>query len=96
MDSQEKLERAHKAKTLLDNEFFNECFDRLEAAYIQAWRNSLTVELREDAHRYVTLIGWLKQDLRSIATTGALEEARLAARVGPDVWPLKTPYGVRK
>ncbi len=80
MDSQEKLERAHKAKTLLENEFFNECFDRLEANYIQAWRNSLTVELREDAHRYVTLIGWLKQDLQSIATTGVLEDERLEAQ----------------
>lgn len=79
MDSQEKLERGFKASTLLNNEFFNECFDRLEQRYIEAWRASLTVEAREDAHRYVTLIGWLKQDLQSIANTGDIEAARLKA-----------------
>ena len=79
MDSQEKLERGFKAASLLNNEFFNECFDKLEARYIEAWRASLTVEAREDAHRYVTLIGWLKDDLQSIANTGDIEAARVKA-----------------
>lgn len=79
MDSQEKLERGFKARTLLNNEFFQECFDTLETRYIEAWRASLTVDAREDAHRYVTLIGWLKQDLQSIATTGTIEEKRIQA-----------------
>ncbi len=74
MDSAEKIERGIKAKALLENEFFNECFDKLEAAYVAAWRQALTVELREDAHRYVTLIGWLKEHLKRIADTGKLEE----------------------
>jgi len=79
MDSQEKLERGFKAATLLNSEFFQECFDRLEARYIEAWRASLTVEAREDAHKYVRLIEWLKADLQSIATTGEIEAQRVKA-----------------
>jgi hypothetical protein len=79
MDSQEKLERGFKAATLLNNEFFQECFDRLEARYIEAWRASSTVEAREDAHKYVRLIEWLKADLQSIANTGEIEAQRQKA-----------------
>jgi hypothetical protein len=79
MDSQEKLERGFKAATLLNNEFFQECFDRLEARYIEAWRASSTVEAREDAHKYLRLIEWLKDDLQSMANTGNLEAARIKA-----------------
>ena len=77
MDSQEKLERGFQAKTLLNSEFWKECFDKLEARYIEAWRASSTVEARENAHKYVRLIEWLKADLQSIATTGDIEAARL-------------------
>ncbi len=78
MDSAEKLERGLKAKALINSELFNECFDRLDQAYIAAWRKALTVDAREDAHRYVTLMGWLREDLERIAETGMLEERRLA------------------
>ena len=79
MDSQEKLERGFKAATLLNSEFFQECFDRLEARYIEAWRASSTVEAREDAHKFIRLIEWLKHDLQSMATTGELEAQRVKA-----------------
>jgi hypothetical protein len=79
MDSQEKLERGFKAATLLNNEFFQECFDRLEQRYIEAWRASSTVEAREDAHKYLRLIEWLKHDLQSMATTGEIEAQRVKA-----------------
>lgn len=79
MDSQEKLERGFKAQSLLNNEFFQECFDKLEQRYIEAWRASSTVEAREDAHKYVRLIEWLKHDLQSTATTGDIEAARQKA-----------------
>jgi hypothetical protein len=79
MDSQEKLERGFKAATLLNNEFFQECFTTLEARYIEAWRASSTVDAREDAHKYLRLIEWLKYDLQSIATSGDIEAKRAEA-----------------
>lgn len=80
--SLDKAERGIAAQHLLDNELLNACWDALEAHYIKAWKDSRSVEAREDAHRYVSLITHLKQDLRSIATTGELETKRLEALSG--------------
>ena len=79
MDSQAKIERGFKAASLLNNEFFNEVLDQLERRYIEAWRASSTVEAREDAHKYVRLIEWLKSDIQSVANTGDIEAARVQA-----------------
>ena len=70
--SDKPIERGYQAKALLENTFLAECLDGLEAKYLDAWRRAVTVEKREDAHRFVTLLEDLKQDLRSIATTGEI------------------------
>jgi len=77
LDSAEKIERGFKAKSLLNNDFFNECFDHLEQLYVEAWKNAKTADAREDAHKFVRLIEWLKVDLTNIAESGKLEEARV-------------------
>lgn len=76
-ESQEKIERGHQAKALLDSTIFKDAVTRLEQRYTEAWKAANTVELREDAHRYIRLIEWFVQDIRSVAITGAATQKRL-------------------
>lgn len=62
---------------LIDSPIVAECFDLLERRYIEAWRAAKTVDLREEAHRYVMMLEWFRNDLRSIATTGDLTQQRV-------------------
>lgn len=55
----------------------------MDERYVQRWRNSTTAEAREDAHRYVTLLGDFRKQMAAIALDGktaadaiALEERR--------------------
>lgn len=73
----DKIQRGIAAQSLLDNELLKECFATLGDTYTQAWFDGKTAEAREDCHRYVQLIAKLKQDIQSIATTGAFEQKRL-------------------
>jgi len=82
MSSASKQWRGNEARELLQSEVFTACLDALREAYIRQWQIAGTVEAREDAHRYVTLIAKLKDDLESIATTGELERRRLGALSG--------------
>lgn len=75
---QEAIERGFKAKSLLENELFNEVLARLEASYLKNWKCAKTVEHREDMHRYVSLLICFKGDLQSMATTGELTKKRVA------------------
>jgi len=59
----DKEQRAQHARTLLNDPLMEEAFSELEETYISAWRKAGTVEAREDAHRYVTLIGKVKEHL---------------------------------
>ena len=86
----DKIQRGHAAQALLDNELLKECFVTLSDNYTQAWFDGRTVDVREDCHRYVQLIAKLKQDLTSIATTGAFERKRLDELEGKRKipWPI--------
>jgi hypothetical protein len=77
-----KLERGRAAQQLMDNSLLQECFAALSDQYTASWRAARTVEAREDCHRYMTVIDKLKDDIRSIATTGGLERKRLQALEG--------------
>ncbi len=76
-ESQLKIERGYQANALLESSIFKECMAKLEARYIEAWKAATTVDLREDAHKYVRLLEWLAADIQEIATTGALTQQRL-------------------
>lgn len=69
-------ERAIQARHLLDEGLFAECLSKLEANYIEQWRESRTTEARENLHRLVNLIDQLKADLRSVITTGDIEAVK--------------------
>lgn len=49
----------------------------LEAVYTSVWKSGKTVEAREDAHRYVTLIEKFKADLKARLMGGQMAESRI-------------------
>ncbi len=78
----DKIERGIQAKALLESAVFSEAVNRLLQHYVDCWMAGKTVEAREDAHRYVTLLQMLKGDLQSAATTGTLTRKRIDALQG--------------
>lgn len=83
--SQEKIERGHQANALLESSVFKDCMAKLETRYIEAWKAATTVELREDAHKYVRLLEWLMADIQEIAVTGAMTQQRVDALQGKPI-----------
>lgn len=77
-----KSERGHQANQLLANSLLQESLAALTDQYVQSWRQAKTVEAREDCHRYVMVIDKFQDHLRSIATTGEIERADIAALEG--------------
>ncbi len=88
----DKTERGRAAQALLDNGLLREALAGLDATYTAAWRAATTPEAREDCHRYMKLVEKLTADLTSIATSGALEQARLRelerGKKGMLSWPI--------
>ena len=75
-DSQ-RLHRASEAKRLIESEAFVEAISGLDKTYIQAWRNAKTVEVREDAHRYMMLLNKFSADLKAMVFDGAVTDKRV-------------------
>ena len=84
----QKIERGYQAAGLLENPAFKDALTNLIQRYVDAWMSGKTVEAREDAHRYVTLVNELRQDLASTMTTGDLTRKRIEALRGktPTMW----------
>ncbi|TNE39200.1 MAG: hypothetical protein EP347_05050 [Alphaproteobacteria bacterium] len=78
----EKEQRGQMAQALLGNDLLKETFAALEEIYITAWKAARTQDAREDAHRYVHLLGKFKEHLASVALTGELESRRQAELKG--------------
>lgn len=72
----DKVERGRQADQLLGNEVFRETLTALEQSYCDLWKTANTTEAREDLHRYIVIIAQLKNDLRSVAITGTVEQRR--------------------
>ena len=56
---------------------------KLEAEYLDLWRNARSVRRREDLHRKIQLIDRVKAELKSVITTGKIE---LSLR--EKIWPM--------
>lgn len=69
----DKIERAVQASHLVDEGLFAESMAKLEAEYLDLWRNARSVRRREDLHRLIVLMDRLKSDLKSVITTGKIE-----------------------
>lgn len=65
-----KEDRAAQAKALVDSGLFAESLAKIEANYIQLWREAKTTEQREDYHRRICLIDEFRADMREVITTG--------------------------
>lgn len=68
-----KEQRAIEAQRILESEVTQEALVKLEADYLRYWRQGKTVEQREDAHRYVTILDRFRGHFRSLIMTGELE-----------------------
>ena len=78
----EKQLRGQRAQELLRNEILLQSLKEMEEHYIEAWKKGRTIEVREDAHRYVTLLSNFKDHLSSLVLTGALDAKRIAELEG--------------
>ena len=65
-----KAERAAQAQALVNEGLFAESLAKIEANYIQLWREAKTTEQREDYHRRICLIDEFRADMREVITTG--------------------------
>jgi hypothetical protein len=63
-------DRAAQAHALVDDGLFAESLAKLEAHYIQKWRDATTTDEREDFHRRVCLIDEFRADMREVITSG--------------------------
>lgn len=50
----------------------------MDAHYTNEWRKASTVEAREDAHRYVTLLNKFRGHLSAVALSGAVASEAIA------------------
>lgn len=71
--------RGARAERLLADELLQEAFSELEAAYTQAWRDSLVreTEARERLWQAVQIVGKVKAHLEGIAQDGKIAQANL-------------------
>lgn len=82
MSIDDRRNRGEQARRLLDDDLFKETVATLERKYIETWRNGKTVEIREDAHRYLKTLDAIVGHFRSIATTGKLATQQIAELEG--------------
>lgn len=76
---QRAISRGKRAKILMDDELLTEAFSLLEAAYVEAWRKSHSLDNagREKLYVAVNIIGKVRQHLEHVAADGSLAEAEL-------------------
>ena len=72
-------ERGQRAKRLLEDELLIEAFSGLEAAYIQAWKDTHAgnTEGREKLYLAIKVLPAVRANLDSIASSGYLAEHEL-------------------
>lgn len=77
MNENQRSHRGTEAARILENEIFKEALNALDSAYVKAWRDSKTIEAREDAFRYVQLTAKFKSDLEAVLKDGKVADHRL-------------------
>lgn len=77
MNHSERLARAEKAQRLIADPLLQEAFEALDAQYIKAWRDGKSVDVREDAHRYITLLQKVHNHLVSHLADGNMAKSQI-------------------
>lgn len=70
MDRDEKINRGEAAKRLLSEPLLMEAFDKLDAAYIKAWRESNDDKVKEYCHFGTKAVAAMRRHLELIIQTG--------------------------
>ena len=75
-----EVERAERARAILDNPLFNDAFEAVEQELMTQWKQNaaLNQDGRERVFLMVTLLGQLKQHLTQHLTTGEMARIQLA------------------
>ena len=78
-DLQHDVNRAARAKALIEDDLLAPAFRDLEAAYLAAWRASHVNDAatREKLFLAVNIIGKVKEHLQTIIANGKVAEAQL-------------------
>lgn len=74
-----EVERAERARALLDNPLFNEAFEAVEKELVTQWKQNANLgpEGRERCFLMVTLLGQLRQVLTQHMETGEMARVQL-------------------
>lgn len=76
---QEEANRAVRAKSLMDDPLLKEAFDRLDAEYVKAWRetNARDDDARQRLWQAVNLVGKVRDHLAIVLANGKLAQAQI-------------------
>jgi hypothetical protein len=76
------IDRSRKAAELLENELLQEAFAKLEANYIEAWRNSRPMDekAREKLWQAINIVGLVRDHLTRLVNGGKLAQKELRMR----------------
>lgn len=69
-----------QAERLLRDEVFNTAITRLEATYIQRWREAETRDTRESYHARISVLADLQTEIRKLVGNGQMESAQRKLR----------------
>lgn len=70
MDRDEKIRRGEDARRLLQEPLLVEAFDKLDAAYIKAWRETNDEKIKEYCHFGTKAIAAMRRHLEMTVQTG--------------------------
>lgn len=71
--------RAARAKALLDDDLLKEAFDRLDSAYVKAWRETGAADdnARHKLWQAVNVVGKVRDHLASAVTNGKVAQREI-------------------
>lgn len=82
MTNEQRIHRAAEAQRFRDSEIVKDLLNGLDAHYVAAWRNSKTLDAREDAYRYMMILNKFTQDLAVMAGEGEFTKRRISELEG--------------
>jgi hypothetical protein len=81
---QRAVDRAARARTLVEDELLREAFTSLKSRYLEAWEQSnlRDTEGRERLFQAVHIIGSVQSHLNTILSNGSIAKAEIDAMIG--------------